>query len=185
MYLSDFQNSYIFGFRTLHIFKEANHLIFDKFDHKSPFFTLLPIYYMFHFHMLQRQSKSPGADRAARVQQTMMRHMYCLLLLLVVVLTVVLVVLVVLVGHRGSVVACVTYKREITGSIPGCSNIVLPGKALCPHVDSLGLGVSGYLVGRWRLVCLNSSVRRKWQPGCMLSRELRWLKWMNRSVTRG
>ena len=56
------------------------------------------------------------------------------------------------VGRRGSVVACTTYKREIAGSIPGwaelCSDVVLLGKALCPHVHSLDPGVSGYLVGQ-------------------------------------
>ena len=69
------------------------------------------------------------------------------------------------VGHRGSVVACVTYKQEIAGSIPSwgklCSDIMLLGKALCPHVHSFDPGVSGYLVGQWRLVCLNSSMRQK------------------------
>ena len=49
-----------------------------------------------------------------------------------------------------------------------CSDFVLLGKALCLHVHSLDPGVSGYLVGQWRLVCLNGSVRRKWQLGCML-----------------
>ena len=82
------------------------------------------------------------------------------------------------VGHHGSVVACTTYKREVASSIPSwadlCSDIVLLGKALCPHMHSLDPGVSGYLAGQWKLVCLNSSVHRKWQPGCMLPRELRW-----------
>ena len=89
------------------------------------------------------------------------------------------------VGRRGSVVACATYKRGIAGSIPGCAeyacfDVVLLGKALCSHVHSLDPGISGYLVGQWRLVCLNSAVRRKWQPGCMLPGELRWL--MNEQV---
>ena len=48
-------------------------------------------------------------------------------------------------------VACATYKREIAGSIPDCaelcSDVVLQGKALCPHVHSFDPGVSGYLVG--------------------------------------
>ena len=61
-----------------------------------------------------------------------------------------------------------------------CSDVVLPGKALCSHVHSLDPGISGYLVGQWRLVCLNSSVRRNWQPGCMLPGELRWF--MNEHV---
>ena len=43
--------------------------------------------------------------------------------------------------HRDSVVACATYKREIAGSISGwvelCSEVVLLGKALCPHLLSL------------------------------------------------
>ena len=42
-----------------------------------------------------------------------------------------------------------------------CSDVVLLGKALCSHVRCLDPGVSGYLVGQWRLVCLNSSVRWK------------------------
>ena len=39
LYMPDFQSSYIFLFRTLHIiiFKEDNQLIFDKFDNKRPF----------------------------------------------------------------------------------------------------------------------------------------------------
>ena len=63
-----------------------------------------------------------------------------------------------------------------------CSSVVLLllGKALCSHLHSLDPGVSGYLVGQWRRVCLNSSVRRKWQPGYMLPGELRWL--MNEQV---
>ena len=81
-------------------------------------------------------------------------------------------------------VACTTYKRQIAGSIPGwaelCSDVVLLGKALCPHMHSLNPGVSGYLVGQTRLVCLNSSARRKWQLGCMVPGELRWL--MNEQV---
>ena len=81
-------------------------------------------------------------------------------------------------GCRGSVVACVACKQEIIGSIPGwaelCSDVVLLGKALCPHMHSLDPEVSGYLVGQWSLVCLNSSVRQKWEPGCMLPGELRW-----------
>ena len=80
--------------------------------------------------------------------------------------------LICIVGRRGSVVACVTYKCEIAGLISGwaelCSDVVLLGKALCPHMHSLDPEVSGYLVGQWRLVCWNSSVGRKWQPGCML-----------------
>ena len=82
------------------------------------------------------------------------------------------------VGCHGSVVACATYKREIAGLIPSwgelCPDIVLLGRH-CPHVQSLDPGVSGYLVGQWRCACLNSFVCRKWQPGCMLPRELRWL----------
>ena len=50
-----------------------------------------------------------------------------------------------------------------------CSNIVLLGKALCSHVHSLDPGASGYLVGQWRLVCLNSSVRRKRAAGAVCS----------------
>ena len=61
-----------------------------------------------------------------------------------------------------------------------CSDIVLLGKALCSHMHSLDPGESGYLVGQWRLVCLNSSMHQKWPPGCMLPRELRWL--MNKQV---
>ena len=44
--------------------------------------------------------------------------------------------------------------------------------------------VSGYLVGQWRLVCLNSSGHWKWQPGCMLPRSWGSL-WMNRSCDQG
>ena len=61
-----------------------------------------------------------------------------------------------------------------------CSDGVLLGKALRSHMLSLDPGVCGYLVGQWRLVCLNSSVCWKWQPGCMLPGELRWL--MNEQV---
>ena len=46
-----------------------------------------------------------------------------------------------------------------------CSDVVLLGKALCSHVHSLDPGVSGYLVGQWRLVCLNSSMRWKMAAG--------------------
>ena len=80
---------------------------------------------------------------------------------------------------RGSVVACTTYKQEITGLIPGwaelCFNIVLLGKVLCPHMHSLNPGVRGCLVGQWRLAFGNSSKCWKWQLGCMLPGELRWL----------
>ena len=55
-----------------------------------------------------------------------------------------------------------------------------PRQGTCSHLHSLDPGVSGYLVGQWRLVCLNSSVRQKWQPGCVLPGELRWL--MNEQV---
>ena len=58
-------------------------------------------------------------------------------------------------GCRGSVVACATYKREMTGLIPGCSNVMLLGKALRLHVHSLNPGVSGYLAGQLRLVCVH------------------------------
>ena len=55
-------------------------------------------------------------------------------------------------GRRGSVVACATYMRKIADSIPCwaklCSDFVLLGRALCPHVNSLDPGVSGYLVGQ-------------------------------------
>ena len=61
-----------------------------------------------------------------------------------------------------------------------CFDVVLLGKALCSHVHSLDPGVSGYLVGQWRLVCWDSSVRRNEQSGCMLPGELRWL--MNEQV---
>ena len=44
-----------------------------------------------------------------------------------------------------------------------CFDIVLLGKALCWRMHSLDAGVSGYLVGQWRLVSLNSSVR--WKNG--------------------
>ena len=47
---------------------------------------------------------------------------------------------------------CATYKREIVGSIPDwaklCSDVVVLGKALCPHVHSLDPEVSAYLVGQ-------------------------------------
>ena len=46
-----------------------------------------------------------------------------------------------------------------------CSDDGLLGKALCWHVHSLDPGVSGYLVGQWRLLCLNSFVRRKMAAG--------------------
>ena len=49
------------------------------------------------------------------------------------------------VGHRGSVVACATYKREITGLIPCwaelCSDVVPLGKALWPNMHSFDPGV--------------------------------------------
>ena len=51
-----------------------------------------------------------------------------------------------------------------------CSDIELQGKALCSHVHSLDPGVSGYLVGQWRLVCLNSSVRCKMAAGLYAAR---------------
>ena len=55
-------------------------------------------------------------------------------------------------GCRGSVVGCATYKREIAGSIPGwaelCLDVMLLGKALCPHVHSVDPGVSGHLLGQ-------------------------------------
>ena len=48
----------------------------------------------------------------------------------------------------GSVVACMTCKQEIVGSIPSwaelCSNIVLLVNALFPHMHSPDPGVSGY-----------------------------------------
>ena len=44
-----------------------------------------------------------------------------------------------------------------------CFDVVLLGKVLCSHVHSLDPGVSGYLVGQWRLVSLNSSVH--WKNG--------------------
>ena len=59
------------------------------------------------------------------------------------------------------------------------------GKVLRPHVHSLDPGVSGYPVGQCRLVSLNSSVRRKWQPGCVLPGELRWIMNERGPVTRG
>ena len=46
-----------------------------------------------------------------------------------------------------------------------CSDVVLLGKALCSHVHSLDPGVGGHLVGQWRFVCLNSSVRRNMAAG--------------------
>ena len=63
------------------------------------------------------------------------------------------------VGHRGSVVACATYKREIVTSIPSYAelfpdDIVLLGKALCPQMHSLDPGVSGYLVGQCLGLCV-------------------------------
>ena len=61
-----------------------------------------------------------------------------------------------------------------------CSDVMLLGKALCSHMHSLDLGVSGYLAGQWRVVCLNSSVCRKRQLGCMLPGKLRWL--MNKQL---
>ena len=83
-----------------------------------------------------------------------------------------------LVGHCGSVVACAIYRWEITGLITSlaefCWDAVLLGKGLCPHVHSLNPGVSRYLVGQWRLVCLHSSMHWKWQLDCMLPGELRW-----------
>ena len=91
-------------------------------------------------------------------------------------------------GRRGSVAACPTYKREMAGSIPGwaelCSDVVLLGKALCSHVHSLDSGVSGYLVGQCRLVCLNSycvgnGSRVVCFPGCWDG------LWTNRSCDRG
>ena len=89
-------------------------------------------------------------------------------------------------GHRGWVVACTTYKRE-TEFNPRlcwiCSNVVFLGKALCLHMHSLDPGVSGYLVGQWRLVCLNSSVCRKWQLG-VLPQGVDGL-WINRSHDQG
>ena len=61
-----------------------------------------------------------------------------------------------------------------------CCDVVLLGKALCSHMHSLDPGVSGYLVGQWRLACLNSSMCRKMAAGCMLPGELRWL--MNEQI---
>ena len=90
------------------------------------------------------------------------------------------------VGRHGSMVVCVMYKQEIADCMFNpwlrwiCSNVVLLGKALCSHVRSLNPGVSGYLAGQWRLLCLNSSMCRKWQPGRMLPGELRSL--MNEQV---
>ena len=89
-------------------------------------------------------------------------------------------------GPRGSVVSCVTYKREIAGSISSwaelCSDVALLGKALCPHVHSRPRGK--WVPGRRVKACMleYSSVRRKWQPDCrpMLPRELSWL--MNETV---
>ena len=56
-----------------------------------------------------------------------------------------------------------------------CSDDVLLGKALCPHMHSLNPGVSGYLVGRWGHVRWIVPCAEKWQLGCMLPGELRWL----------
>ena len=47
----------------------------------------------------------------------------------------------------------------------------------CTVLTQEEVGTGG---GRWRLVCLKSSVHWKWQPGCILPRELRWL--MNEQV---
>ena len=92
-------------------------------------------------------------------------------------------------GCHRSVVVCATYKWEIMGLIPGwaelCSNIVLLGKALCPYVHSLNPGVGGYLVGQWRLVCLNSSVHWKWQLGYMPPGGSWDGLWMHRSCDQG
>ena len=53
----------------------------------------------------------------------------------------------------------------------------LPTRAL-----SLNPGVSGCLVGRWRLVCFNSTLRRKWQPGCMPPLGVEMAYWINEQV---
>ena len=51
----------------------------------------------------------------------------------------------------------------------------VPKQGTCPHKHCLDRRVRGYLLGQWRLVRLNSSARRKWQPGCGLPGELRCL----------
>ena len=79
--------------------------------------------------------------------------------------------------ESSEVECCLCHKIDCAECAP---NVVLLGKALCSHVHSLDPGVSGYLVGQWRLVCLNSSMHQKWQPGCMLPGELRWL--LNKQV---
>ena len=66
-----------------------------------------------------------------------------------------------------------------------CSNVVLLGKALCSHVHSLDPGVIGYLVGQWRLVCLNSSVHRKMAAGAVCSPGSWDGLWTSRSYDQG
>ena len=65
-----------------------------------------------------------------------------------------------------------------------CSDVVLLGKALCPHVHSHDPGVSGCLVGQWRLVCLNSSVRQNGSRGVCSPGSWDGL-WTNRSCDQG
>ena len=67
-----------------------------------------------------------------------------------------------------------------------CSEAVLLDKALCPCTRGLSSPRNEWVpgIGQWRLVCLNSSVRRKWQPGCMLPGNWDGL-WMNRSCDQG
>ena len=85
------------------------------------------------------------------------------------------------VGRRGSVCDLRARGHRFAPRLRRmCSDVVLLGKTRCSHVHSLDPGVSWYLVGQWRLVCLNSSVRRKRQPGCVLPGQLRWL--MNEQV---
>ena len=81
-------------------------------------------------------------------------------------------------------------QREIMGSITGWAELcrdMLLGKALCPHLHSLNPGVSGYLVGQWRILCVwivpcaGNGSQAVCSPG-----ELRWLLiWMNRSCDQG
>ena len=61
-------------------------------------------------------------------------------------------------GHHGSAVACTTHKQEIW-QVPSLAGLNLlwrcdPGQGLYLHVHSLDPGVSGYLIGQWRLLCV-------------------------------
>ena len=82
-------------------------------------------------------------------------------------------------GLRGSVVACVTCKQEIAVRSSAALNVA---RRCAPRQGTLLTRALSRPRCKWvpgrtvkASVCWNSSVCQRWQPGCMLPRELRWL----------